>query len=133
MPEYSLASSLFLYNKDGDNIGDPIEAIQSVSAAGFTQTELMAEGIDWINGPPDPKPILNALESNQVFPHSIHAPYTDVNLASLDENERQIGIEKVTAAIRFLGEVGGTTIIVHPTMSSTNFKTPLYSLLYVGS
>ena len=93
MPEYSLASSLFLYNKDGDNIGDPIETIQSVSAAGFTQTELMAEGIDWINGPPDPKAILNALESNHVFPHSIHAPYTDVNLASLDENERQIGIE----------------------------------------
>ena len=43
MPEYSLASSLFLYNKNGDNIGDPIEAIQSISAAGFTQTELMAE------------------------------------------------------------------------------------------
>ena len=132
MPEYSLASSLFLYNKNGDNIGDPIEAIQSISAAGFTQTELMAEGIDWINGPPDPKPILNALESNQVFPHSIHAPYTDVNLASLDENERQIGIEKVTAAIRFLGEVGGTTIIVHPTMSSANIHTPLYTLQNVG-
>ena len=132
MPEYSLANVLFLCSKNGEIIGDPIEAIQSVAAAGFTQTELMAEGVDWINGPPDPKPILNALESNQVFPQSIHAPYTNVNLASLDENERQIGIEKVTAAIRFLGELGGTTIIVHPTMSSTNINTPLYTLQNVG-
>ena len=115
MPTFSVASGLFLYDKQGGNVGDPIEAIRSVAAGRYPETELMAEGVGWEEGPPDPKPYRDALESLGVYPHTLHAPFQAINLASFNEAERKDGVEQVAAAMRFLAEVGGRTVIVHPT------------------
>ena len=127
MPVYSINSGLFTYNKQGENVGDPIEAIRSVAAARFSEIELMAEGVGWEDGPPDPKPYRDALESSGVYAHTIHAPFSIINLASFDEAERKDGVEQVAAAMRFFAEVGGKTVIVHasgrPPMPDPNYYT----------
>ena len=115
MPTFSVASVLFLCDKQGRVVGDPFDAIRSVAAGRYPETELIAEGVGWEDGPPDPKPYRDALESLGVYPRTIHAPFQAINLASFDEAERKDGVEQVAAAMRFLAEVGGRTIIVHPT------------------
>lgn len=114
MPRYSLAAALHMYDKEAHLVGDPIEAIRSVAAGGYPEIELLAEGPAWEDGPPDPKPYRDVLESLGVYPHTIHAPYSTLNLASFDEDERRDGVRQVGDAIRFHAEVGGRTIIVHP-------------------
>ena len=130
-PTYSIASALFLLDKQGQNAGDPIEAIRSVAAGRFPETELMAEGVGWEEGPPDPKPYRDALEELGVYAHTIHAPFKAINLASFDEAERKDGVGQVAAAMRFLAEVGGRTIIVHPSASPTAGL--VYTLEKVGA
>ena len=133
MPTYSIASVLFLSDKQGQTVGDPIEAIRSVAAGRFPQTELMAEGVGWEEGPPDPKPYRDALEELGVYPHTIHAPFQAINLASFDEAERKDGVEQVAAAMRFFAEVGGRTVIVHPTGRPSTPGPAYYTLENVGS
>ena len=133
LPTYSVASVLFLQDKQGQNVGDPIEAIGSVAAGRFPETELMAEGVGWEDGPPDPKPYRDALEELGVYPHTIHAPHMAINLASFDEAERRAAVEQVAAAMRFLAEVGGRTIIVHPTGRPPTPGIVYYTLENVGA
>ncbi|MBI2965398.1 MAG: sugar phosphate isomerase/epimerase [Chloroflexi bacterium] len=114
MPTFSLSSVLFVDDKDGHASGDPVRALDAVAAAGFRETELLAEGPAWESGEhPDPKPFQAALKHLGLRAHSLHAPYTNVNLASLDERERTDGVRRVASAFRFLGELGGRTVIVH--------------------
>jgi sugar phosphate isomerase/epimerase len=133
MPTFSIASVLFLNDKQGQFVGDPIEAIRSAAAGQFPETELMAEGVGWEEGPPDPKPFRDALESLGVYPHTIHAPFNAINLASFDEAERKDGVEQVAAAMRFLAEVGGRTIIVHATGRPLTPGPVYYTLENVGA
>jgi sugar phosphate isomerase/epimerase len=114
LPTFSLASVLFVNGKDGLPTGDPVRALDAVAAAGFTETELIAEGPAWQDGEhPDPRPYRAALKRLGLYAHSIHAPYTDVDLASVVEDERREAVRRVAAALRFLGELGGRTVIVH--------------------
>ena len=133
MPTYSIASSLFLVDKQGQVVGDPIEAVRSVAAGRFPETELMAEGVGWEEGPPDPKPYRDAFEEFGVYPHTLHAPFQTINLASFDEAERKDGVDQVAAAMRFLAEVGGRTVIVHPTGRPSTPGLAYYTLENVGA
>ena len=122
-----------MYDKQGQNVGDPIEAIRAVAAARFAETELMAEGPGWEDGPPDPKPYRDALESSGVFAHTIHAPFSIINLASFDEAEREDGVEQVAAAMRFFAEIGGRTVIVHASGRPPTPDPNYYTLENVGA
>lgn len=122
-----------MYDKQGQNVGDPIEAIRSVAAARFSQTELMAEGVGWEAGPPDPKPYRDALESSGVYAHTIHAPFSSINLASFDEAERRDAVGQVAAAMRFFAEVGGRTVIVHASGRPPTPNPNYYTLENVGA
>lgn len=114
MPTFSLASVLFVDGKDGQATGDPLKALDAVAAAGFRETELIAEGPAWASGDhPDPRPYRAALKRLGLYAHSIHAPYTQTDLASLDDGERREAVRRVASALRFLGELGGRTVIVH--------------------
>lgn len=132
MSTYSIAISLFLYNKENKYVVDPIEAIRSVGASRFRETELMAEGIGWEIGAPDPKLYREILGASGVFARTIHAPYQAINLASFDESERIFGVKMVSQAMRFLAEIGGETIIVHPTSVPIGSTLPYYTLGNVG-
>ena len=119
---------------DGEFEGDHISAIRSVAATGFTETELSAEGPEWQSvAGPDPRPYRKMLDESGVWAHTIHAPFTTVNLASFNEDERVDGVERVAGAMRFLAELGGRTIIVHSTGKPTDPKAePYYTLVNVG-
>ena len=132
MPTYSLSSGLFQYDKYGGNTGNPIEAIQSVAAARFPEIELLAEGIDWATGPPSPNLYRNALQELNVYPHTIHAPHSTINLASFDETERKNSVGQVASALRFLAEIGGKTAIVHPTGRPSLQDMVLYTKENIG-
>ena len=132
MPTYSIASALYMTDHTGEFVGDPIEALRSVAASGYTEVELIAEGLEWEDGPPDSAPFREALESSGLYPHTIHAPFKSINLASMDEGERKESVAQVAAAMRFHAEVGGQTIIVHPSGSPTSPDVPLYTRENVG-
>ncbi len=132
MPTYSIASALYMADDTGAFVGDPIEALRSVAASGYAEVELIAEGVGWEEGPPDSAPFREALESSGLYAHTIHAPFQSINLASFDEAERRESVEQVRAAMRFHAEVGGRTIIVHPSGSTPSSEAPLYTRENVG-
>ena len=117
MKQFSLASVLFI--SEGDEYeGDQIEALRKVKNSGFDETELIAEGSIWADGRvPDIELFKQTLKEIELFPRSIHAPYTTVNLESVDVEIRKKSIAKVQSAIRFISELGGKVIVVHPTGS----------------
>ena len=133
MPNYSIGSQLYMADDTGEFVGDPVEALRSVAASGYSEVELMAEGVGWEEGAPDPAPYREALESSGLYPHTIHAPFRSINLASFDEAERKESVAQVAAAMRFHAEVGGRTIVVHPSGSPTSPDEPLYTKENVGA
>lgn len=115
MPTYSLSAGLFIFDHQSKPTGDPIEALERTAAAGFRETELMAEGQPWnevTQG--DLRHLKSALERTGLFPHTLHAPMSGINLASGIEEIRRHGIDEMTKAMRILAELGGRTVIVHP-------------------
>ena len=115
MTTYSLNAGLFVFDRDLRAVGDPVEALEAVASAGFQETELMAEGDEWQTpGGHDPAKLRAAVDHLGIFPHTIHAPFQNVNLASPDPELRRAGVAVVADAIRFLGELGGRTAVVHP-------------------
>ena len=79
MKQFSLASVLFI--SEGDEYeGDQVEALRKVKNSGFDETELIAEGSIWADGKvPDIELFKQTLKEVELFPRSIHAPYTTVN------------------------------------------------------
>ena len=133
MATFSLACALFHYDKESRFVGDPEQALEAVAAAGFRETELMAEGEEWqAPGPHDSRSIRRALERVDLTPHSIHTPYRNTNLASPDDGIHSHGIAVVADAMRFLAELGGRTAIVHPMGSYDTGKSP-HNLMKWGS
>ena len=49
MARYSLASGLFFLDAESAARHDVAAALESIAAAGFSETELMAEGDEWQN------------------------------------------------------------------------------------
>ena len=114
--EFSLSSTLFVFDKENKASGDPIAALESVAAAGFSETELVAEGEEWQSpGPHDSRRFRKALERLGILPHTIHTPLSGMNLTSTDEAVRKESIARTADAMRFGGEVGARVAVVHPT------------------
>jgi len=121
-----------MFDKDDNVTGDPIAALESVAAAGFRETELMAEGEEWRTyGPHDADNFRRALDRLGIDPATIHSPLREVNLASSDERIRKDGITRVADAMRFGAEVGARVSIVHPTGRPGPGEVP-YSLNNLG-
>ena len=114
MKQFSLASVLFI--SEGDEYeGDQVEALRKVKNSGFDETELIAEGSIWADGKvPDIELFKQTLKEVELFPRSIHAPYTTVNLESADLAVRKKSVSQVQSAIRFISELGGVVVVVHP-------------------
>ena len=115
MARYSLTAGLFSLDEKGEAL-DLAATLEAIAAAGFGEVELMAEGAEWEKpGAHDARPCREALERTGIFPHTIHTPMTGVDLASSVEAIRRDSVARIGDAMRFLGEVGGRTAIVHPT------------------
>lgn len=124
MATYSLTAGLFSLDEKGE-ARDLAATLEAIAAAGFGEVELMAEGAEWEKpGAHDPGPCREALERTGVYPHTIHTPMTGTNLASSIEAIRRDSIARIADAMRYLGEVGGRTAIVHPTGHPTPEEEP---------
>ena len=133
METYSLSARLFIFDEEGEPTVDPIEALEAVAAAGFRETELIAEGPEWeAPGPHDTKKYREAMERLAVFPHTIHTQYRKTNLGSVDEEIRRNSVDKIADAMRFLAELGGKTAVVHPTGSPGPGEPP-YTVDNIGA
>ena len=134
METYSLSARLFIFDEEGEPTVDPIEALEAVAAAGFRETELIAEGPEWeAPGSHDTKKYREAMERLAVFPHTIHTHWSsNANLGSVDEEIRRNSVDKIADAIRFLAELGGKTAIVHPT-GKLGPGEPPYNLDNIGA
>jgi len=115
-------------------VNDPIAALESVAAAGYKETELVAEGEEWkVPGlPHDAAKYRGTLERVGLYPHSIHSPFTVYNLASPDEEIRNKGVAVIADSMRFLAELGGRTAVVHPT-AKPKPGMPSYELETMGA
>jgi sugar phosphate isomerase/epimerase len=130
---YSLASGLFVFDKENQVTGTPVAVLESIAAAGFRETELMAEGDEWQTpGSHNARQCREALERLEIFPHTIHTPMSGVNLASSDEGVRIDSVARIADAMQFLGELGGRTAIVHPTGRAVSGEPP-YALENIGA
>ena len=124
MARYSLTAGLFSLDEEGE-ARDLAATLEAIAAAGFCEVELMAEGAEWEKpGAHDAGPCREALERPGIFPHTIHTPMTGTNLASSIEAIRRDSIARIADAMRYLGEVGGRTAIVHPTGHPTPEEEP---------
>ena len=114
--EYGLNSSLFVYDKANRANGDALAALESIAAAGFRRTELTAEGETWREqGYPGAAEFRAALRRLGIDPLTMHTPYNGVNIASLDEAVRLAAVQRIADAMRFAGDIGVRTAVVHPT------------------
>ena len=124
MARYSLTAGLFSLDEKGEARG-LAATLEAIADAGFGEVELMAEGAEWEKpGAHDAGPCREALERTGIFPHTIHTPMTGTNLASSIEAIRRDSIARIADAMRYLGEVGGRTAIVHPTGHPTPDEEP---------
>ena len=116
MKTYSIASVLFTSEKEQDLNWDSPQVFESVAAAGFNETEIMAEGDEWKEpGPHDADRIRKALDEFGIRPRTIHTPMSGINLCSTVEKIRKDSIARIADSMRLMGELGGDTAIVHPT------------------
>ncbi len=60
---------------------------------------------------------IDALE-NYNLKYTIHAPFMDVNLASLQEKSRLNSIEQIKESIDFANEINAEAVVVHPGLTS---------------
>ena len=133
MATYSLSCGLFVFDKEGKPVGDQIAGLEAIARAGFRETELMAEGPGWEQaGSRDVNKYRAVLERFGIFPHTIHTPLIDVYLTSSDEALRADAVARIADAMRFLGELGGRTAIVHP-WSRPGPSDPPFTLENVGA
>ncbi len=116
MKTYSLSSALFAPDREQDLMWDSPQVFESVAAAGFTETEIVAEGDEWKEpGTHDADRIRKGLEKSGVRPRTIHTPMSGINLTSTVEEIRKDSIARIADSMRLMGELGGDTAIVHPT------------------
>lgn len=63
---------------------------------------------------PDISALKNLLNGLHLKVHSLHAPFSDLDIASLDEEERTNSIEFIKKSMEFCSEIEGKIVIIHP-------------------
>ena len=54
------------------------------------------------------------LKETQGLEYSVHAPYTDVNIAGEDSQVREAILRRLEASIRYTSDLGSETLVFHP-------------------
>jgi len=94
----------------------PLEKVlKDIAGAGYTNVEIWGDKthLDPRISPDIPllKDLLNRLHLKV---HSLHAPFSDVAISSLDEEERENSLELIKKSMEFCTEVEGGIVIIHP-------------------
>jgi len=95
---------------------EPLEQVlRKIADTGYSKIEIWADKthLDPRISPDIPllKDLLNSLHLKV---HSLHAPFSDVDISSLDEEERENSLELIKKSMEFCTEVEGEIVVVHP-------------------
>ena len=95
---------------------EPLEQVlRKIADTGYTNVEIWGDKthLDPRISPDIPllKDLLNSLHLKV---HSLHAPFSGVDIASLDERKRQSSLELIKKSMEFCAEVEGGIVIIHP-------------------
>lgn len=91
------------------------EVLRDIAEAGYSKVEIWA---DKTHLDPRISPDLSALKdllnSLHLKVHSLHAPFSGVDIASLDEGQRKNSLELIKKTVESCSEIEGRIVIVHP-------------------
>ena len=91
-------------------------ALDAIAAAGFTQTEILAQEPHLAELPAGPElsRFIASLKARGLWSRTVHAPLGKNVLGAPDEDWRRQSISVLADYIRFAGEIGSTDIVIHP-------------------
>jgi len=91
------------------------EVLRDIVKAGYSNVEIWA---DKTHLDPTISPDISAvkvlLNSLHLKVHSLHAPFSEVNIASLDEQERKNSLDLIKKSMESCSEIEGEIVIIHP-------------------
>ena len=81
---------------------------------------------------PDIPPLKDLLNSLHLKVHSLHAPFSGVDIASLDERKRQSSLELIKKTVEYCSKIEGEIVIVHPCSTEMFGDAQNYSIAMRG-
>lgn len=95
---------------------EPLEQVlRKIADTGYTNVEIWGDKthLDPRISPDIPllKDLLNSL---YLKVHSLHAPFSGVDIASLDERKRQSSLELIKKTVEYCSKIEGEIVVVHP-------------------
>lgn len=94
----------------------PLEQVlRKIADTGYTNVEIWGDKthLDPRISPDIPllKDLLNSLHLKV---HSLHAPFSGIDIASLDERKRQSSLELIKKTVEYCSKIEGEIVIIHP-------------------
>lgn len=95
---------------------EPLEQVLGkIADTGYTNVEIWG---DKTHLDPRISPDITALKDllNRLHlkVHSLHAPFSDVDISSLDERKRQSSLELIKKTVEYCSKIEGGIVIIHP-------------------
>ena len=91
------------------------QVLRKIADTGYTNVEIWGDKTH-LNPriSPDIPLLKDLLNRLHLKVHSLHAPFSDVDISSLDEEERENSLELIKKSMEFCTEVEGGIVIIHP-------------------
>lgn len=93
-------------------MGNPPHALKRIAKAGFTHVEIWSDPSGVLSGYLDE--LFSNLENNGLEAFSIHAPFTGLDVSSIDDRLRKRSVEQILDAMDTAEKLRCKHIIVHP-------------------
>lgn len=91
------------------------EVLRDVAEADYSYVEIWADKSHLDPRiSPDLTAVKDLLNSLHLKVHSLHAPFSGVDIASLNEGERKNSLELIRKSMEFCSEIEGEIVIIHP-------------------
>lgn len=91
------------------------EVLRDIAEAGYSNVEIWGDKTHLDpRVSPDFPAVKELLNSFHLKVHSIHAPFSGIDIASLDEGEKENSLELIKKSIESCSEIEGEIVIVHP-------------------
>jgi len=99
------------------------DVLEKIADTGYLNVEIWADRAHLDpTVAPDISSIKNLLRDLSLQVHSLHAPFSGVNIAALDEEYRKCSLSLIEKSIEFCSELGGKIVVVHPHATGVFFK-----------
>jgi len=91
------------------------EVLKDIAEVGYPHVEMWADKTHLDPRiSPDLLALKDLLNSLHLKVHSVHAPFSDIDIASLDERKRRNPLELIKKSMESCSEIEGEIVIVHP-------------------